>query len=285
MTDARYPERWLSDRRILRLSDAAHRLFVTALVWSVSNRTDGLLTSEDLDLMLVVRPATPGEAAELVDAGLWEYADNGWRMVDYLNTQTDRDTLDALEVRRRSDRDRQAARRRQRASVPESPPESRDQSRDADAVTVSRDITNLTGLSRDDPCNASSVTQRLGQVSFNRTLEIKDPSTSYSADARGVVAEWLDRCAERPPKAVVGQVAKTVKAMLDEGITVEHVRQALPLWMTKGLHPSALPSIVNSVMNGNGGKYVSPTDRNIMELMTRPPVLRGIAGGADNADG
>jgi hypothetical protein len=39
MTDARFPERWLNDRRLLRLSDAAFRLFVISLTWSVSNRT------------------------------------------------------------------------------------------------------------------------------------------------------------------------------------------------------------------------------------------------------
>jgi hypothetical protein len=46
--DARYPERWLNDRRINRLTDQAYRLFVCSLAWCVSNRTDGILEAADL---------------------------------------------------------------------------------------------------------------------------------------------------------------------------------------------------------------------------------------------
>ena len=41
MTDARFPERWLNDRRVLRLPDDAFRLFVLSLAWSVANQADG----------------------------------------------------------------------------------------------------------------------------------------------------------------------------------------------------------------------------------------------------
>lgn len=40
--------------------------------------------------------------------------------------------------------------------------------------------------------------------------------------------------------------------MLAEGIDPDDVRRGLAAWMTKGLHPSTLPSVVNEVMNGNG---------------------------------
>lgn len=55
MTDARFPERWLNDRRVLRLSDPAFRLFVISLTWSVSNRTYGELYDDDDDLLLIPR--------------------------------------------------------------------------------------------------------------------------------------------------------------------------------------------------------------------------------------
>jgi hypothetical protein len=42
VTDARFPDRWLSDKRIQRLSDGHFRSFITSLVWSVTNRTDGV---------------------------------------------------------------------------------------------------------------------------------------------------------------------------------------------------------------------------------------------------
>jgi hypothetical protein len=45
MTDARFPERWLQDRRVLRLSDVGFRLFTLSLAWSVSNRPTACSTT------------------------------------------------------------------------------------------------------------------------------------------------------------------------------------------------------------------------------------------------
>jgi len=110
--DARYPERWLTDRRVLRLSDPAHRLFVTALVWSVANRSDGVITDEDLELL----PRVDSRCVwELADAALWLRAldSSAWLITDYEATQTTRDDLDRAEQARRAARDKK---RRQRSS-------------------------------------------------------------------------------------------------------------------------------------------------------------------------
>ncbi len=74
MTDARYPERWLHDRRITRLPDKARRAYVVTLVYAVANRTDGVLHAEDLaDLPSYVEAQVP----TLVAAGLWEPLSEG----------------------------------------------------------------------------------------------------------------------------------------------------------------------------------------------------------------
>jgi hypothetical protein len=113
MTDARFPERWLNDRRILRLSDAAHRLFVTALAWSVSNRTDGVIDDDDL-------PLIPGvdvdRARELDRAGLWDRYSDHWLILDYDSTQTTRDQLDRLDRVRRAEREKKARQRERKAA-------------------------------------------------------------------------------------------------------------------------------------------------------------------------
>jgi hypothetical protein len=67
--------------------------------------------------------------------------------------------------------------------------------------------------------------------------------------AQAIVGEWLDRCARRPPKNVIGQLSKQIKSLLDEGIDPDDVRRGVALWMTKDVHPSVLPSLVNSAMN------------------------------------
>jgi hypothetical protein len=120
MTDARFPERWLNDRRLLRLSDGGFRLFVTALTWSVSNRTDGVVYDDDLALLVNVDPA---KAAELVKAAVWQRDADRYVIAEFDSTQTPREQLEGLDHRRRLDRDRARRYRVHRLS-------SRDSSRD-----------------------------------------------------------------------------------------------------------------------------------------------------------
>lgn len=117
MTDARFPERWLNDRRLLRLSDRDHRTFVTSLVWSVSNRTDGQLEHDDLDLIPGCRPES---AAALVKAGLWTAQHSTFQIVDFANTQTSSHDLEVLDNVRRHNREAQKkARDKKRDSKPD----------------------------------------------------------------------------------------------------------------------------------------------------------------------
>lgn len=110
MTDARFPDRWLSDKRLQRLSDGHFRAFITSLTWSVSNRTDGVIEPEDLGLI-------PNFAANsvqaFVKAGLWQPLEKGWRITDYMTTQTSSEQLVAAEAARAKEREKKA---RQRAA-------------------------------------------------------------------------------------------------------------------------------------------------------------------------
>jgi len=131
MTDARIPDRWLHDRRLLRLSDSEFRTFVTSLTWCVSNRTDGRLEHDDLAMVPTCRPE---QAGALVRAGLWEPRDGGWQVVDFLNTQSTATQLAGMEHKRHLDRERQA---RYRAKVT-----SADEPKDSHVTRdVTRDIT------------------------------------------------------------------------------------------------------------------------------------------------
>lgn len=75
------------------------------------------------------------------------------------------------------------------------------------------------------------------------------PARADAPTAQTIVTEWIDRCPARPPNRVIGQVAKLVGEMLAEGIDPADTRRGLKAWMTKNLHPSTLPSVVNEVMN------------------------------------
>ncbi len=120
MTDARLPERWLVDRRLLKLSDSAHRTFITALLWSVANRTDGRFEIDDIELMPRARP---GDVVELLAAGLFLRDGSQLFLPDFAATQTSRDELEVLENARRRDREKKARQRAEKNGVPgDSPP-------------------------------------------------------------------------------------------------------------------------------------------------------------------
>jgi hypothetical protein len=111
MTDTRLPERFLTDRRIRRLSDAEFRSYVNALVWSVANRTDGVLHDEDLPLIPDVDAA---HSAVLAKVELWRRDRARWLIVDYTATQTSKHELEVLDNARRREREKKA---RQRAAA------------------------------------------------------------------------------------------------------------------------------------------------------------------------
>jgi hypothetical protein len=89
--------------------------------------------------------------------------------------------------------------------------------------------------------------------------EIAPASDAEAATAQTLVKEWLDSVAKRPPQTVIGQTAKHLKQLLDEGIHVDDIRLGLRSWIRKGLHPSTLPSEVNAVMNANNNVIQLPT--------------------------
>ncbi|MGZ6880164.1 MAG: hypothetical protein ACXVGB_09705 [Mycobacteriaceae bacterium] len=92
------------------------------------------------------------------------------------------------------------------------------------------------------------------QVASGREQVAGVPTTSGGlaaapATTQALVADWLDHCQQRPPGAVIGQVSKQIKNMVEEGIDPASIRAGIAAWVGKGLHPSALPSVVNEVMN------------------------------------
>ena len=115
MTDARFPERWLNDRRLIRLPDDAFRLFAISLMWSVANKTDGELYDDDLSLIPSV---DCGCAGQLVKAGLWRRSGDRWLIGDFEETQSTSVDLALMADKRRRARDKK---RRQRAAGVTSP--------------------------------------------------------------------------------------------------------------------------------------------------------------------
>jgi hypothetical protein len=107
--DARIPERALTDPVLDGLSDAAYRVWVAGLAYSVGQNSDGLIPARALRLL---HPDGPRSdlARELVARGVWTVNGDGWRNLRHQDAQT---TAADVERLREQARERQAKHRRQ----------------------------------------------------------------------------------------------------------------------------------------------------------------------------
>jgi hypothetical protein len=94
------------------------------------------------------------------------------------------------------------------------------------------------------------------------------PADAETVSSQTIVGEWLSRVTKRPPQSVIGQTAKQIKKLLDEGIDPDDVRAGLARWMRKGSAPSAIPSFVNEAMNAAPQQPGS----NVLHLPTGQPL-------------
>lgn len=140
--------------------------------------------------------------------------------------------------------------------------------------------------------SASATPPAEASVKQKRTPSRPVPSASNEAEesptgatAQTIIAEYIERCSKTPPRNVINQLGKHIKAMLEEGIDPNDVRRGLAAWMAKDLAPSLLPSLVNQAMNGRhvNGAVMSPTDASIKAFAARHmsnPNLLALPGGA-----
>lgn len=108
--DARFPTRYLNDRRVLKLSAEQFRAWAMATAWSVTNATDGAIEKDDLPLIPPFT-TTAADAAALVEAGLWKATGKGWLILEFASTQTSSAEMARIERRRLADREYRAQKR------------------------------------------------------------------------------------------------------------------------------------------------------------------------------
>ncbi|WP_333764314.1 hypothetical protein [Streptomyces sp. IBSBF 2390] len=95
----------------------------------------------------------------------------------------------------------------------------------------------------------------------------------HAVSANELIAEYAAACTHRPPKDVLGHLAREVRKLLDEGIAPDHIRAGLGLHRAKGLHPSTLPSLVHEAMN------TSPIAPIVHRAWTNPADVEAAYGG------
>ncbi|MFI8483783.1 hypothetical protein [Streptomyces rubrogriseus] len=95
----------------------------------------------------------------------------------------------------------------------------------------------------------------------------------HAVSANELIAEYAAACTHRPPKDVLGHLAREVRKLLGEGIAPAHIRAGLERHRAKGLHPSTLPSLVHEAMNA------APTALVVHRAWTNPADVEAAYGG------
>lgn len=75
------------------------------------------------------------------------------------------------------------------------------------------------------------------------------PATVVAPNAGTIITAWIEGLRVRPPDRVVGQTAREVRLLLDQGYDPALVLEALKSISGKGLHPSTLASELNTILN------------------------------------
>lgn len=94
MTWSKLTDEFLTDKAVVRLSDRAYRLFVSSIVYSSRELTDGEVDDVALRVLAGVLGFKPNRYVdELVHSGLWTNGDGVYRVKSYLDYNRDADTV------------------------------------------------------------------------------------------------------------------------------------------------------------------------------------------------
>lgn len=203
-------------------------LWLLSGAWCVRNGSPGIVS----DAALREMHAYAADVEELTRVGLWEPVDNGaWRFHDWadwtgLLTSSQKLLTSNPELLTSNIQAPQASDLRKRLA----PARAR-----GTATTTTKTTTSAA-------CGVGA-----------RTEDVSD------FGAGEIVGGWLESVDQRPPARVVGQVGRFVREMLAEGIDRQLVERGLSVWADRGLHPSALPSVVHEQQTRPRRK--STTDR------------------------
>jgi len=236
--------------KVIAAGNPAMGLWVRAGSICAQQLTDGFVPDH-----LVAALGTTAQAKRLVAAGLWDRARGGYRFHGWAERQPSKVDVEA-ERAAAKERMREYRAKKKGTAQKAQPQVSDVRSED---VQPNERRTNAEVLdSFGNPIPTHPDPTHPDPPIGADVAEIVDAEiVPDTPSAQDLVAEWIDHCDARPPKAVIGQIAKHVKAMLAEGIEFDRVRSGLAEWNRKGLHPSTLPSVVHEVANkqprSNGG--------------------------------
>lgn len=253
-------------RKFVAAGGDAGWLYVCALAYASRNLTDGFIPAGVVPRLSDRRQ--PGKlAARLCEVELWHTAGHGCKRCpqpgsdeyvihDYLIHQRSAEKVAEIKTKRaeagRTGGSKKAANARRGAKA-----SGKQSSSKLLAISQSPAQANGTPTTEaEEPLRGSQA-----DTEIPPTAGAADGAADDQVTTQTIVGEFIERCRKRPPDKVIGQMSKEIKQMLEQGVSPNDIRRGVAQWMSKDLHPSVLPSIVNNVMNGRPAQTgIKPRD-------------------------
>lgn len=120
MSWLRVDDTFVEHPKVIDLSDRSFRLHVAGMCFCARNLTDGVLVKRSVSVVCALSSATRKHVAELVEAGLWVKAGDGFEVKDFLiyNPTGEKVKADRDAARDRMRKVRSGERSRERSATP-----------------------------------------------------------------------------------------------------------------------------------------------------------------------
>lgn len=225
----------------------AELLYVRGLAFCADVLSDGFISDRQLVRFVGVGMDDAAERAKrLVAVDLWERVDGGYRVRSWLDWNRSREEITERQAkdaqRKAKDRGVESA-----SSTPEPPP-------DGPPSNSGGNPSGLPPESSDTPETVRTESSPRARAPRHSTPRNSTPAPTAPRDARpdparGLIDEWIASRRKHPPRNVIQDTERWVKALLRDDIDPDDIRTGLRVWADKGLSPAVLPSVVNEVMN------------------------------------
>jgi len=203
MSHARFQIGFPKHRKIFALSDAAFRLWVSAIDHARDQGTDGRI--DDLDLEIIPRCPPKGRKrtatiGELVSSGLWDHNGDHWAIHDFLDWQ---DSAEETTQKRRAAAERAKKYRKKRAAKNDASDTGSDTVTHDESRTVTHDVTHdVHRESRLERGKRKEEREEIGDPSTPTKRRPPDPMMASLAgtgadqreDVARVFARWRTSC-------------------------------------------------------------------------------------------
>jgi len=283
---------YADDEKFEEVSRSSRLLYVDSLCLAKELLNDGEISPAKVHKLMYPesKRAASRAAAELVDAGLWQwdekrrvYTITAWLKRNKSRSQVEEDRHKAEEASRVANHKRWHVARNEpdpkcSLCVEETPKPPSGSGSGIGSACGQRSESTETETETETETKNKTPLPPAPSATHGRAsaVAMQEPPDGDPGPAERLVVAWINSCNRRPSRHVINDVGRLVAEMLQDGLSPADIERGVQLWQSRGSNPRTLPSFVNQVMNANPSNVVAIGGR----LQQRPSTTDQRVGAA-----